>query len=150
MHGSSCRRRPQGATTQSGAHPNFLFFCSLCRIHKAQRCFLGTEKHPRKGASGRKQHRVAILRMRDHYGGRQLGAESRGGALSRLLFFSKKDVSWELKQIRAKAPAAVSSIVWPYFACVITMVGGSWELRPATALIQTFIFLRGALSNSQS
>ena len=80
--------------------------------------------------------------MRDHYGGRQLGAESRGGALSRLLFFSKKDVSWELKKIRAKAPAAVSSIVWPYFACVITMAAGSWVLRAAAVPYPDFYFSR--------
>ena len=34
----------------------------------------------RRGASGRKKHRVPIICMSDHNGGRQLGAETRGGA----------------------------------------------------------------------
>ena len=63
-------------------------------IYFAQRCFLGTENNPRKGANGRKQHRVAILRMRDHYGGRQLGAETRDGAYQDFYFSARSFVEF--------------------------------------------------------
>ena len=35
-------------------------------IYLAQRCFLGTENNPRKGAEGRHEHRPPICCMRAH------------------------------------------------------------------------------------
>ena len=53
-------------------------------IYFAQTCF---GNMARRGASGRKKHRVPILCMRDHCGGWQLGAETRGGAYPDFYFF---------------------------------------------------------------
>ena len=97
-------------------------------IYFAQRCFLGTEKNPRKGASGRKQHRVAILCMRDHYGGRQLGAETRDGAYPDFYFSARSFVEFtklnlktffdEIAQVRARAaqnrPSRIAAICRGY------------------------------------
>ena len=62
-----------------------------------------------RGASGRKQHRMPILCMWDHYGGRQLGAETRGGAYIAFYFFCSLLFGpiWpELRSTKARAGAA--------------------------------------------
>ena len=78
------------------------------------------QKNPRRGEEGRHEHRPPIGCMRDHYGGRQMGAETRGGAypefyflLLRLLFSSSKSESNVVETWRAEAQKATMSIVRP-------------------------------------